>query len=174
MGVGYTAAQTARLAGCTGSQLRYWARSGLVTPSGDDASYSFGDLVALRVVTSLLDAGLPLNRIRTALQYLVEAGDDLSDLRLVTDGSTVWACRDDGQILDALRAGQLGLFVAVDHFAASVEADVRAFDAERRAFVADLTARERSSAAHPSARNAQPGAPEGMEGTSPGGGGGEP
>jgi hypothetical protein len=62
----------------------------------------------------------------------------------------VWACRDDGQILDALRAGQLALFVSVDHFVESVEADVRAFDAERSAFVADLVARERSSAAHPS------------------------
>jgi DNA-binding transcriptional MerR regulator len=158
----YTAAQTARLAGCTGSQLRYWARSGLVTPSADGGSYTFADLVALRVVTSLLDAGLPLNRVRAALEYLAAAGDDLSGLRLVTDGSTVWACRDDGQILDALRAGQLGLFVAVDHFAASVEADVRAFDAERRAFVADLTARRRSSAAHPSVHPSE---------GSPGGGG---
>jgi DNA-binding transcriptional MerR regulator len=155
----YTAAQTARLAGCTGSQLRYWARTGLVTPTGEAGSYTFRDLVALRVVTSLLEAGLPLHRVRAALQYLADAGDDLSGLRLVTDGSTVWACRDDGQILDALRAGQLGLFVAVDHFVDSVEADVRAFDAERRAFVADLVARERSSAAHPSrpaAREAKP------------------
>jgi DNA-binding transcriptional MerR regulator len=147
----YTAAQTARLAGCTGSQLRYWARTGLVVPSGDDRTYTFRDLVALRVVTSLLEAGLPLHRVRAALNYLAEAGDDMSGLRLVTDGSTVWACRDDGQILDALREGQLGLFVAVDRFVESVESDVRAFDAERRAFVADLMARERSSAAHPSA-----------------------
>jgi DNA-binding transcriptional MerR regulator len=152
----YTAAQTARLAGCTGSQLRYWARTELVVPSGEHGSYTFRDLVALRVVTSLLEAGLPLNRVRAALRYLDDAGDDLGGLRLVTDGSTVWACRDDGQILDALRAGQLALFVAVDHFAASVEAEVRAFDAERRAFVADLTARERSSAAHPATRGRGP------------------
>jgi DNA-binding transcriptional MerR regulator len=152
----YTAAQTARLAGCTGSQLRYWARTGLVVPTGDDRCYTFRDLVALRVVTSLLEAGLPLHRIRAALEYLAQAGDDLDGLRLVTDGATVWACRDDGQILDALRAGQLGLFVAVDQFVASVEADVRAFDAERRAFVADLVARERSSAAHPAARKVEP------------------
>jgi DNA-binding transcriptional MerR regulator len=153
----YTAAQTARLAGCTGSQLRYWSRTGLVAPTGEGGSYTFRDLVALRVVTSLLEAGLPLHRVRAALQYLAEAGDDLSGLRLVTDGATVWACRDDGQILDALREGQLGLFVAVDQFVDSVEADVRAFDAEKRAFVADLVARERSSAAHPSAPRPAPG-----------------
>ncbi|MCZ7536443.1 MAG: hypothetical protein M5T61_11380 [Acidimicrobiia bacterium] len=50
----------------------------------------------------------------------------------------MWACRDDGQILDALRAGQLGLFVAVDHFADEVGADVRAFEEERAAFVSHL------------------------------------
>ena len=50
----------------------------------------------------------------------------------------MWACRDDGQILDALRAGQLALFVAVDRLAADVEAEVRAFDRERAAFVAQL------------------------------------
>ena len=146
----YTAAQAARLAGCTGSQLRYWERTNLVVPTGEERSYTFRDLVALRVVTSLLEAGLPLARVRTALAFLAEAGDDIAGVRLVTDGSTVWACRDDGQILDALRAGQLALFVSVDHFVESVEADVRAFNAERNAFVADLVARERSSAMHPS------------------------
>jgi hypothetical protein len=94
--------------------------------------------------------------VRVALRHLADAGDDLSGLRLVTDGTSVWACRDDGQILDALRAGQLALFLAVDHFVASVEGDVRAFDAERRAFVADLTARERSAAAHPSRGSSGP------------------
>jgi DNA-binding transcriptional MerR regulator len=146
----YTAAQAARLAGCTGSQLRYWERTDLVVPTGENRSYTFRDLVALRVVTSLLEAGLPLARVRVALTFLAESGEDLSGVRLVTDGVTVWACRDDGQILDALRAGQLALFVSVEQFVESLEADVRAFDAERSAFVADLVARERSSAAHPS------------------------
>jgi len=100
--------------------------------------YSFRDLVALRVVASLLDSGLSLARIRRALRYLVESGEDVAGLRLVTDGETVWACRDDGQILDALRHGQLALFLAVDRVAADVETEVRAFDAERRAFVDGL------------------------------------
>ena len=102
--------------------------------------YSFRDLVALRVVSSLLDSGLSLARIRRALRYLVESGEDVAGLRLVTDGETVWACRDDGQILDALRHGQLALFLAVDRVAADVETEVRAFDDERRAFVDRLGA----------------------------------
>jgi DNA-binding transcriptional MerR regulator len=134
--VGYSAAQAAKLAGCTVSQLRYWSRSALVTPAAD--GYSFRDLVALRVVRSLLDAGLSSTRVHTALRWVRESGDDLASLRLVTDGRTVWACHDDGQILDALRAGQLALFVAVDRVVADVDAEVRAFDADRTAFVAQL------------------------------------
>jgi len=58
----------------------------------------------------------------------------------VTAGDRVSACRDDGQILDALRRGQLALFVAVDAYATEVDAEVRTFDAERRDFVDALRA----------------------------------
>jgi len=138
--MGFTAAQAARLTGCAPTQLEYWQRSGLVEPHQGEPGgpYSFRDLVALRVVRSLLDAGLPLARIRRALRALVEAGEDIAGLRMVTDGDHVWACRDDGQILDALRHGQLALFVAVDRMAAEVDAEVRAFSQDRQSFVDGL------------------------------------
>ena len=131
----YSTAQAARLAGCTASQLRHWARNGLVVPS-DDTRYTFRDLVALRIVRSLLDAGLPSARVRAAVETLRQMGDaDLASLRLVTDGRTVFACHDDGQILDALRHGQLAFFIAVDQLAAAVETDVATFEHERDEFV---------------------------------------
>ena len=134
----YTTAQAARLARCSVSQLRYWARNGLVVPV-ETGRYTFTDLVALRVVRSLLDAGLPSARVRAAVDALRAAGDgDLAQLRLVTDGRTVWSCHDDGQILDALAHGQLALFVAVDRVTADVDADVQEFQAERAAFVEGL------------------------------------
>jgi DNA-binding transcriptional MerR regulator len=137
--VGFTAAQAARLTGCSRSQLSSWERIGLVVPTpGRTRRYSFQDLVALRVVTSLLDAGLSLARIRRAVRYLVESGEDVGSLALVTDGDRVWACRDDGQILDALRNGQLALFLGVDRVTADLETEVRAFDAERQEFVDGL------------------------------------
>jgi len=144
--VRHTAAQAARLAGCTPAQLRYWTRAGLVGSTGA-AGYDFGDLVALRIVRTLLDAGLPTSRARAALDVLRSNGDDLASLRLVTDGRRVWACHDDGQILDALGAGQLALFVAVDRVAADVAADVTAFTRDRDAFVAHLVATDDSIAA---------------------------
>jgi DNA-binding transcriptional MerR regulator len=151
--VSFPAAQAARLGGCTRSQLGHWRRGGVVTPSDTDGRYGFRDLVALRVVVSLLEAGLPMVRVRAALEVLRaaggESGDELAGLRIVTDGSSVFACYDDGQILDALRNGQLALFVAVDRFAAALDADVAAFAAEREAFLTQL--RRGSQAADPDA-----------------------
>jgi DNA-binding transcriptional MerR regulator len=145
--MGFTAAQASRLTGCTPAQLDTWDRSGLVsTRTGDDGPYDFRDLVALRMVRSLLDAGLSLARIRRAVAELVGSGDELAELRLVTDGDRVWACRDDGQILDALHHGQLALFVAVDQLAAQVEADVREFSRERQSFVDGLRRDDHPSA----------------------------
>ena len=87
------------------------------------------------MVRSLLDAGVPLARIRRAVTALLDAGEELAGLRMITDGEHVWACRDDGQILDALRHGQLALFVAVDRIADDVDAEVRAFARDRQSFV---------------------------------------
>lgn len=137
----FSAAQAARLTGCSRTQVDHWARSGLVDPgeaTGEVGCYELRDLVALRVVRSLLDAGLSLGRIRRAVGFLRESRVDVAGLRLVTDGETVWACREDGQILEALGHGRIALFVAVDRFVAEVEAGIAAFDEERRAFVAGL------------------------------------
>ncbi len=140
----YTPAQAARLTGCTETQVRYWSGTGLVSGTAD--GYSFRDLVALRVVSTLLSEGLSLARVRRAVGWLVASGEDVAGLRIVTDGEAVWACRDDGQILDALRKGQLALFVAVDQLAEDVDAQVQAFSAERRAFLDDLGATAASGA----------------------------
>jgi DNA-binding transcriptional MerR regulator len=144
--LGYTAIQAARLSGCAPAQIEAWRRIGLVVPAvGDPAPYSFRDLVALRMVASLLDAGVAMARIRRAVGELLKSGEDIASLLLVSEGDSVLACRDDGQILDVLRKGQLVLFVSVDRMAHEVEAEVRTFDAERTEFVAGL--RERN--AHP-------------------------
>lgn len=139
--VGFTAAQAARLTGCTLPQLSSWERSGLVNPPpGPTHRYRHQDLVALRVVASLLEAGLGLDRVRRAVGYVIDAGDDDAPRALVTDGDTVWACRDDREVLDALRDRPVALVVAIGRIEEDVAAAVGAFDAERRAFVQGLRA----------------------------------
>ena len=146
----FTAEQTCRLSNCTHHQLRYWDRVGLVSPSiqgtggrpGVRRLYSFRDLIALRVVRSLLDNGMSLQRVRRAWDYLRREGcmeDQLSDVKLVTDGQTIFrVSNDDGELMDALREGQLAFFVAIDEIAREVEEDVTRFELDRDIFLTML------------------------------------
>ena len=144
---GFTSHQASRLTGCTPRQLRYWDQIGLVRPSvqrtggrsGVPRLYSFRDLVSLRVVKSLLDGGMSLQRVRRAFEYLrrnAELDDHLSEVKLITDGKSIFkVARKRGEIIDALRQGQMAFFVAIDEIARGVDAEVTAFRRDRDQFV---------------------------------------
>ena len=95
--VGYRGPSACQIAGITYRQLDYWARTGLVVPeiraaggSGTQRLYSFRDILMLKVVKRLLDAGISLQQIRTAVQHLRERGtDDLTRVTLMSDGASV-------------------------------------------------------------------------------------
>lgn len=147
---GFTALQACRFTGCTGNQLRYWDKIGLVKPTvqssggrpGVRRMYSFRDLVALRVVKSLLDGGMSLQRVRRAYTYLRDnAGleDHLSSVRLVTDGSSIFkVCKTEGEILDALRQGQMTFTIALDEISQEINGGVTEFLRDRDQFVRTL------------------------------------
>lgn len=143
---GFTSHQASRLTGCTPRQLRYWDQVGLVRPSvqqtggrsGVPRLYSFRDLVALKVVKSLLDGGMSLQRVRRAYEFLRrKAGMEghLSEVKLITDGKSIFkVARREGEILDALREGQMAFFVALDQIIQSVDAEVSTFRRDRARF----------------------------------------
>jgi DNA-binding transcriptional MerR regulator len=101
--------------------------------------YSFRDLVALRVVKSLLDNGMSLQRVRRAWDYLrrnADMDDHLAEVKLVTDGRSIFKiAKEDDEVLDALREGQLAFFVAIDEITRSVEDDVTRFELDRSTFL---------------------------------------
>ena len=144
---GFTAQQASQLTGCTQHQLRYWDRVDLVRPTiqgtggrpGVRRLYSFRDLVALRVVRSLLDNGMSVQRVRRAWDYLRRNADmesHLSEVKLVTDGQTIFrVASGDDELLDALREGQLAFFVAIDSITRAVEEDVTRFELDRDTFL---------------------------------------
>ena len=144
---GFTAQQASRLTDCTAHQLRYWDKVGLVQPTlqqtggrpGRRRLYSFRDLVALRVVKSLLDNGMSVQRVRRAWDYLRRTADmeeHLAEVKLVTDGQSIFRiASDDEELLDALRQGQLAFFVAINEIARSVEDDVTRFELDRERFL---------------------------------------
>ncbi len=115
--VGYRGPTACNAAGITYRQLDYWARTGLVEPtvrgatgSGTQRLYSFRDILLLKVIKRLLDAGISLQQIRTAVQHLRERGtDDLTRGTLMSDGATVYECTSNDEVIDLLQGGQ-GVF----------------------------------------------------------------
>ncbi|MFF5175698.1 MerR family transcriptional regulator [Micromonospora sp. NPDC000089] len=115
--VGYRGVTACHAVGISYRQLDYWARTALVVPSVRDASgsgtsrlYSFRDLVVLKVVKRLLDAGVSLQNIRRAIEALRSRGvDDLAGITLISDGTTVYECRSPEEVVDLLQGGQ-GVF----------------------------------------------------------------
>ena len=147
---GFTAHQTSRLTGCTARQLRYWDQIGLVRPAlqqtggrpGVPRLYAFRDLVALRVVKSLLDGGMSLQRVRRAWEYLNKSAHldhHLAEVKLVTDGRSIFkVVRREGEVMDALRQGQMAFFVAIDEEARQVSDNVADFRRDRDQFLRAL------------------------------------
>lgn len=117
--VGYRGPQVCKIVGITYRQLDYWARTDLLRPSLADARgsgtqrrYSYRDLVALKVIKGLLDAGVSLQRARQAIGYLRgHLGEDLAAASLVVDESRSVLVRSGEEILDLVRQGQTVLNV---------------------------------------------------------------
>jgi DNA-binding transcriptional MerR regulator len=116
---GYRAPQVCKLVDITYRQLDYWARTDLITPSiqsaqgsGSQRRYSFTDIVQLKVVKRLLDAGMSLKKIRQAIDILaqqMQTDSPLADVTLLSDGNTIYAAHNPSEVVDVFRRGQ-GVF----------------------------------------------------------------
>src|ERR671919_3153535 len=114
---GFRGPQACSIVGITYRQLDYWARTGLVTPglkeakgSGTQRLYSFRDLVHLRVIRNLLDAGVSLPKIRKAITFIAnELRTPLEKVTLLSDGNSIFAATSEREIVGVLGRGQ-GVF----------------------------------------------------------------
>lgn len=112
--VGFSGRKTAEIVGISYRQLDYWARTDLVTPSlaeargsGSRRLYSYRDLLELKVIKTLLDAGLKLESVRKVFTYMREQlGEDISSANLVISGSTSVLVRSGEELIDVLQQGQ--------------------------------------------------------------------
>jgi len=138
-GVGYRGPTACSAAGITYRQLDYWARTGLVEPSvrpahgsGTQRLYSFRDILMLKVVKRLLDTGVSLQNIRTAVDHLRERGvADLTEITLMSDGTTVYACTSPDEVVDLVQGGQGVFGIAVGRVVREVEGSLAELPAER-------------------------------------------
>lgn len=127
---GYRGPQVCKIVGITYRQLDYWARTDLVRPSIADAKgsgtqrrYAYRDLVELKVVKSLLDAGVALQSARRAIEYLRDnLGGDIASANLVISGSSVLVARSDAEIVDLMRrrASVLNILLSLDRVIAEL------------------------------------------------------
>jgi DNA-binding transcriptional MerR regulator len=132
---GYRGPLACKIVGITYRQLDYWTRTGLLTPtireasgSGTQRLFSFNDLLQLKVIKSLTDAGASLQKVRQAIEYVrANLHDDWTELTIATDGDGVYACTSDAEVIDLLRSGQgvLGAVVAVDKVRDQLAGDLR-------------------------------------------------
>jgi DNA-binding transcriptional MerR regulator len=137
--LGYRVPTALAAAGITYRQLDYWARTGLVVPtvrgaagSGSQRLYSFRDVLVLKVVKKLLDAGVSLQNVRAAVQHLRTRGEaDLATLTLISDGSTVYECTSNDEVIDLVQGGQAVFAVAIGRTAQEVEGTLAEFPGER-------------------------------------------
>jgi DNA-binding transcriptional MerR regulator len=111
---GYRGPQVCKIVGITYRQLDYWARTDLIRPSLADAKgsgsqrrYGYRDLLELKVIKSLLDAGISLQSARRAIEYLREnLGEEIATANLVLNGAGSVLARTGEEIVDILRHGQ--------------------------------------------------------------------
>jgi len=110
----FSGKRTAEIVGITYRQLDYWARTDLVRPSLADANgsgtrrrYSYKDLLELKVIKTLLDAGIRLESVREVFSFMREQlGEDVASANLVIHGSTSVLTRSGEELIDLVRKGQ--------------------------------------------------------------------
>jgi len=137
--MGYRGPTACAAAGITYRQLDYWARTGLVEPgirpahgSGSQRLYGFRDILVLKVVKRLLDTGVSLQNIRTAVAHLRERGvDDLAQITLMSDGASVYECTSADEVVDLVQGGQGVFGIAVGRVWREVEGSLAEMPGER-------------------------------------------
>ncbi|BAU32130.1 MerR-like DNA binding protein [Microcella alkaliphila] len=152
---GYRGAVAARAAGISYRQLDYWARTQLVEPtvrgasgSGTQRLYGFRDILVLKLVKRLLDTGISLQQIRTAVEQLRESGvHDLAQTTLMSDGASVYLCTSNDEVIDLVSRGQGVFGIAVGKVLREVETELIDLDASPTADPKDELAARRATRA---------------------------
>ena len=138
-GLGYRGQTACTAAGITYRQLDYWARTGLVEPSvreaagsGSQRLYAFRDILVLKIVKKLLDAGVSLPNIRAAIAILRDRGvEELATITLMSDGTTVYECTSTDEVVDLLQGGQAVFAIVVGKQVRDVEGSLAHLPGER-------------------------------------------
>ena len=127
--ISFRTSEVSHVVGATHSQLVYWDKTGLVSPSlraasgkGSRRLYSVEDIFELKILMKLLDSSLPLQRIRSSFRFIRGQSKALASFVVLTDGKTVYFYEDYDVLVDTLKEGQTVLRIAVQDLIAEVQA----------------------------------------------------
>jgi len=137
----YSSVEVCKIIGITYKQLDYYDRTDFIKPSingargyGSRRMYSFSDLMKLKVIKKLMEAGISLQKLRKTKKYLDEyesssrsSGDGLLKLTLISDGNTVYACNSNKAIIDTLKSGQGVFGIALGKVYSDLNGDIERY-----------------------------------------------
>lgn len=133
----YSSNEVCRITGLTYKQLDYYDRTNFISPSinraggyGTKRMYSFNDLLKLKVIKKLLDAGVSLQKVRKTKKFLEQNeknNDAFLTLTLISDGNTVYACNSDEQIIDTLKSGQAVFGIALGKVYLNLKSEIEKY-----------------------------------------------
>ena len=137
----YSSVEVCKIIGITYKQLDYYDRTNFIKPSisgaggyGSRRMYGFSDLMKLKVIKKLMEAGISLQKLRKTKKYLDEYessshrnGDGLLKLTLISDGNTVYACNSDKAIIDTLKSGQGVFGIALGKVYSDLNGDIERY-----------------------------------------------
>lgn len=132
----YGSKDVCKIIGLTYKQLDYYDRTDFVKPSvsgaggcGTRRMYSFKDLLKLKVIKKLLEAGISLQKIRRTKKYLEDnwKNDGFDKITLISDGNTVYACGSAKDIVDTLKSGQGVFGIALGKVYTDLKGDIERY-----------------------------------------------
>src|SRR5210317_696115 len=131
---GYTGPEVCKITGITYRQLDHWTTSSLIDASirnikgsGFHRIYSFQDIIQIKLVNKLREAGVSLQKIRIALKNIQKVlGDDISisGVSGFSDGKSIYVISDNDQMIDLLKKGQAGFGISLGPVHSEAEAQI--------------------------------------------------
>ena len=131
---GYTGPEVCKITGITYRQLDHWTTSSLIKASirnlkgsGFHRVYSFKDIIQIKLVNKLREAGVSLQKIRIALKNIESIlGDNIniSDVSVFSDGKSIYVISDNDQMIDLLKKGQAVFGISLGPVHTEAEAEI--------------------------------------------------
>ena len=131
---GYTGPEVCNITGISYRQLDHWTTTNLIEASirnikgsGFHRIYSFQDILKVKLVNKLREAGISLQKIRIALSNInkiIGKNINITDISIFSDGQSIYVITDKDEMLDLLKKGQAVFGISLGPVHTETEAEI--------------------------------------------------